>query len=103
MHFCKARDSSGKRSKLSSSVRHSENFEFAQAEAAAAPRAAAVAVASVVAVQRRERSRKERERERERERVSEVLSNQSRPKNKFKTVPLMCNLVLMHPVEDLPP
>ena len=99
MHFCKARDSSGKRSKLSSSVRHSENFEFAQAEAAAAPRAAAVA--SVVAVQRRERSRKERERERER--VSEVLSNQSRPKNKFKTVPLMCNLVLMHPVEDLPP
>ena len=41
--------------------------------------------------------------ERERERVSEVLSNQSRPKNKFKTVPLMCNLVLMHPVEDLPP
>ena len=95
MHFCKARDSSGKRSKLSSSVRHSENFEFAQAEAAAAPRA--VAVASVVAVQRRERSR------RERERVSEVLSNQSRPKNKFKTVPLMCNLVLMHPVEDLPP
>ena len=101
MHFCKARDSSGKRSKLSSSVRHSENFEFAQAEAAAAPRAAAVAVASVVAVQRRERSRQERERERER--VSEVLSNQSRPKNKFKTVPLMCNLVLMHPVEDLPP
>ena len=101
MHFCKARDSSGKRSKLSSSVRHSENFEFAQAEAAAAPRAAAVAVASVVAVQRRERSRKERERERER--VSEGLSNQSRPKNKFKTVPLMCNLVLMHPVEDLPP